>query len=150
MLLKKSLVNVNSLLLIVKTAAQIPLGERKPKLSKSPGTLEIRYVIGLCLAVTPENLPSLQGALSPIQHPHDIKVLNPSSALLNPLPALGMLARETALLLGLSRHVKRAKRFLNGSGARCLLPSQGPEALPTEAGGQSCGYITQDVKGRYQ
>lgn len=36
------------------------------------------------------------------------------------------------------------------SGARRLLPSQGPEALPTEAGGQSCGYITQHVKGRYQ
>jgi len=51
-----------------------------------------------------------------------------------------MLARELAPLLSLSWHARRAKSFLNGSGKRCLMPSQGPEALPIEAGGQGCSY----------
>lgn len=69
--------------------------------------------------VIPEIIPSLEGVLSPIQHLHVIVVFR--SAQLNPLPALGMLVKELAILLGLSQHVSGTKRFLNGSGARCLL-----------------------------
>lgn len=67
----------------------------------------------------PEIIPSLEGFLSPVQHLHDIMVFR--SAQLNFLPALAMLVKELALLLGLSQRVSGTKRFLNGSGARCLL-----------------------------
>ena len=95
------------------------VGGQKPKLSKFPGILEINYVIGLCLMVIPEIIPSLEGVLSPIQHLHVIVVFR--SAQLNPLPTLGMLVKEVEIMLGLSQHVSATKRFLNGSGARCLL-----------------------------
>lgn len=72
-------VDFNRLLLIVKLWLRFP-GERKSKVSKSPGPLETKCVTGLCLALTSRVIPRLKGVLPPIKHLHDIMVLNQSGA----------------------------------------------------------------------
>lgn len=116
--------NFNSLVSIVKAMAQIPWGEWKPELSKSPGTLEMKACHWSLPCCDTWGYTSLQGVLSQVQHLQDITVLNPSISLLNPFPALGMLARELALLLGLYRHARGAKMSLNGMWSK--LPAAKP------------------------